>query len=162
MSAKYNVVERRNPSNPEAPARYYPSVVSSGRLNLRGLSNLTAEISTLSTVDTMAAIEALLIVIPRELANGNIVDLGDFGSFRLRIQTEGADTPEEVTSRNITKAMPRFVPGREFKNALSSAKAVPERQEQSAVAQFGQNRRGRRWTGRSNGGQCSQEKLGEP
>jgi len=118
MSAKYNVVERRNPSNPDAPVKYYPSVISSGRVNLRQLSGLIGEISTVSPADTMAVLEALLNVIPRELANGHIVELGDFGAFRLRIQTEGAATPEEVTSRNITKTLPRFVPGKEFKNAL--------------------------------------------
>jgi len=118
MTAKYNVVERRNPSNPDAPAKYYPSVVSTGRVNLRHLSKQIAEISTVSPADTMAVLEALLTTIPHELSNGNIVDLGDFGSFRLRIKTKGADTPEAVTSRNITKTMPRFVAGKEFQTSL--------------------------------------------
>jgi nucleoid DNA-binding protein len=31
-------------------------------------------------------------LIPEELLEGKIVDLGDFGSFRLSIKAEGSDT----------------------------------------------------------------------
>jgi hypothetical protein len=47
MSVKFNIVERGNPSNPQAPKKFYPSIQSSGRMTLR------------------------------ELAKGNIVELGD-------------------------------------------------------------------------------------
>ena len=59
-----------------------------------------------------------LAVITDELSRGNIVNLGEFGSFWLRIETEGADTAEEVTSKNITNVLPRFTPGKAFKEAL--------------------------------------------
>ena len=86
MPTKYNVISRRNPLDPQAPHKFYPSVVSGGRITLRQLARQISEISTVSTVDTMAVLEALLTIIPREIADGNIVELGEFGSFRLRIQ----------------------------------------------------------------------------
>jgi hypothetical protein len=64
-----------------------------------------AEISTLSPADVAAAIEASLVIVPDELADGNITSLGDFGTFRLRPHGEGAATAEEVTARNITKTL---------------------------------------------------------
>ena len=39
-------------------------------------------ISTVSSVDTAAVLEAFLTVVPEKLAEGNIVEWGDFGSFR--------------------------------------------------------------------------------
>ena len=33
MSVKFNVVERGNPSNREAPKKFYPSIQSSGRVS---------------------------------------------------------------------------------------------------------------------------------
>lgn len=120
MSATYSVVSKVNPRDLAAPYKYYPSYKSSGRITLRQLSKKISQISTVSTADTMAVIESLLELIPQELTDGNIVELGAFGSFRLAIKTEGADTPEEVSVRNIKQVQPRFAPGKEFKQAVAN------------------------------------------
>lgn len=120
MTIKYNVVERANPSQREAPAKYYPSIVSTGRTSLRQLATRISRMSTMSTADVMGMIEAFLTVVPEELANGNIVELGDFGNFWLRSTSEGADTAEEVSAEQITTLLPRFNPGKEFKKVLAT------------------------------------------
>lgn len=120
MAVKYNVREHINPSNPLAPKKYYPSIKASGRCDQRRLAELIAAISTISSADTMATLEALLIVIPSELAKGNVVDLGDFGSFWLKVNADGAETAEEVRASQIHRLMPHFKPGKEFKKALRS------------------------------------------
>ena len=74
--------------------------------------------STLSTTDMMAAIETFLTIIPKELAKGNIVELGEFGNFWLRTEAEGADTEDGVRPSQITSVLPRFNPGKEFKRVL--------------------------------------------
>lgn len=120
MSVKYNVVERGNPSNREAPKKFYASVVSSGRKTLRQMAGRISQISTVSSTDTMAVLEALLNVIPEELAAGNVVELGDFGNFWLKANSEGSETAEEVRKGNITNLMPRFNAGKEFKKVLAT------------------------------------------
>ena len=124
MSTKFNVVTRPNPQDPEAPRKYYASVKSSGRVTLRELSQQIAQFSTVSTVDTMAVLEALLILIPREISRGNVVELGDFGSFWMRIQSDGSDTLEEVKANNIKRVLPRFTPGKVFRRALNNTEFV--------------------------------------
>lgn len=120
MSVKYNVVERANPSNREAPKKFYPSIESSGRVITREVAEMAAQRSTLSTMDMMAAIESFLEIIPEQLAKGNIVELGDFGSFWLKSNSEGADTAEEVRATQINTLLPRFMPGKEFKKVLDA------------------------------------------
>lgn len=120
MTVKFNVVERGNPSNREAPKKFYASVVSTGRKTLRQMSGRISEISTVSPADTMAVIEAFLMVIPQELAAGNVVELGDFGNFWLKANSEGSETASEVRASNITNIMPRFNPGKEFKKVLET------------------------------------------
>lgn len=105
---------------PTLSKNYYPQVKSSGKVMLRQFAQQIADISTVSAVDTIAVLEALLTVIPRELAEGRIVRLGDFGSFSLRIRGQGADTPEGVTAHNITKTLTSFRPGKLFKGALDN------------------------------------------
>lgn len=120
MTVKYTVVARGKPGDPESPKKYYPMVKSTGKTTLRDLAERVAEISTVSSVDVVAVLEAFLTIVPRELADGNIVNLGDFGTFRLRVRSEGADSAEEVTARNITQALTRFRPGKRFKEALDN------------------------------------------
>lgn len=120
MTVKYKVIPRKNPADQEAAPKYYPSVNATGRTRLRQLSQRIATISTVSSVDTMAVLEGLLTVLPEELANGNIVELGDFGSFWLRIKTTGEDEETAVNGTNITGVLPRFTPGKELKKLLNN------------------------------------------
>ena len=76
------------------------------------------EVSTVSSADTMASLEALLIVMPRLLADGNIIELGDMGSFWLRTKAEGAESAEDVSADNIIRVFPHFRPGKAFKYKL--------------------------------------------
>jgi hypothetical protein len=61
-------------------------------------------------VDTLALLEAFRLFIPEELAKGNIVELGEFGPFRLTVLASGEDHPEDVSKRNIKKVKVRFKP----------------------------------------------------
>lgn len=124
MSVKFNIVERGNPSNREAPKKFYPSILSSGRVTTRELAEMAAQRSTMSSIDMMAAIESFLAIIPEQLAKGNIVELGEFGNFWLKTTSEGAETAEEVRANQITSILPRFIPGKQFKHTLDGIEFV--------------------------------------
>ena len=123
MSVKFNVVERGNPSNREAPKKFYPSIQSSGRVTTREVAEMAAQRSTLSKMDMMAAIESFLEIIPEQLAKGNIVELGEFGSFWLRVEADGAESVA-VNATQITAVKPRFNPGKLFKKMLDAIEFV--------------------------------------
>jgi predicted histone-like DNA-binding protein len=118
MSVRYKVITRVNPQNPGAPKKYYPQVQSAGKVGIREMANDAAKMSTLSPIDIAAAVEAFLEIVPGKLADGKTVEMGDFGTFRLRVHTEGSDTAEEVTSRNITKTTMTFRPGKQAQQFL--------------------------------------------
>ena len=120
MSVKYNIVERANPSDRQAPKKYYPSIQSSGRISTREMAEMAADRSTLTTADMMAAIESFLAIVPQQLAKCNIVELGEFGSFWLRTTSEGADLAGNVNATQITSLLPRFNPGKKFRSVLKS------------------------------------------
>ncbi|MCB9418682.1 MAG: hypothetical protein H6667_02680 [Ardenticatenaceae bacterium] len=88
MPAKYKVIEKVNPREVEGPRKFYPSLQSDGRSNQRKLALEAAGRSTLSDADMDAAMTNLLALIPKHLAEGRVVDLGEFGTFRLTISTE--------------------------------------------------------------------------
>ena len=121
MTLKFKPVARKNPGDQTAPEKYYAQVVSKGKINLRPLANRISQISTVSTVDTLAVLEGFVQVIPEELADGNIVKLGDFGSFSVTLSSEGADTADHLTASNIKKNSIRFRPGKLLQNVINVA-----------------------------------------
>lgn len=127
MTVKFNIVERGNPADRTAPKKYYPSIQSSGRVTTRELAEMAAERSTLSTMDMMAAIEGFLAIIPQQLAKGNIVELGDFGTYWLKTSSEGAELPDDVSASHIVNVLPRFNPGKKFKDVLKTIEYVKGR-----------------------------------
>jgi nucleoid DNA-binding protein len=65
----------------------------------------------------MGMLEAMLVIIPDQLAKGNIVE---FGSFWLKVNADGAETEEAVRPTQIRRLMPHFKPGKEFKKSLKA------------------------------------------
>ncbi|MBL8078894.1 MAG: HU family DNA-binding protein [Anaerolineales bacterium] len=120
MSVQFNVVERGKPGSPETPKKFYPSIVASGKISQRDVAKRAAEMSTVSIGDTAAVVENFLTIIAQELAKGNIVQLGEFGSFWLRTETEGAETAEEVRASQIKNILVKFTPGKEFQQVLDA------------------------------------------
>ena len=68
--------------------------------------------------DKAAVIENFRSIVTNEIARGNNVQLGDFGSFWLRTESEGEALEGDVHKDNITNVLPRFSPGKRFQQAL--------------------------------------------
>ena len=122
MPINYVLVERGDPRDSSVPKKFYAQSRSRGEMTLRELSKRIADISTVSSIDTMAVLEALLQVIPEELTEGNIVRLGDFGSFFTSTQSSGAETEENFDDSLIKKTAIRFRPGIQVNNVLKNVK----------------------------------------
>ena len=120
MTVKYNIVARHNPRDRAAPPKYYPSVVSSGEVTIQQLAEKIADISTVSSIDVVAVLEAFVQLVPRELTEGNIVRLGALGSFWIRVKSDGSATSEEVSASNVNKILPKFTPSKRFKKILNN------------------------------------------
>ncbi len=120
MPVNYSVIQRIKPGDAAAPRKFYALAKSNGEVSLRELSNLVAEISTVSTIDTLAVLEGLIKVMPKELLDGNIIRLGEFGDFRLNLSSEGVDTEDAFSKNNIKGVKINFRPGKLIKTALKT------------------------------------------
>jgi len=121
MAVNYKPVPKRNPSKQEEAPKFYAQVVSAGDMTVRQLVKQISSISTVSAADTMAVIEAFLEVVPMALADGKIVRLGDFGSFSLAVNSDGAVDALALSKNQIKKVTVRFRPGKEFTNVTNAA-----------------------------------------
>ena len=120
MSVKFSVTPRKDPRDQNSQPKYYATVRSNGRVDTHGIARDINKMSTVSSVDTTAVLEAFMNVVPDQLADGKIVELGDFGTFRVSVSSEGAEQPEAVTTRSITDVRILFQPGKRFKKMINS------------------------------------------
>jgi nucleoid DNA-binding protein len=102
MSIFYNRLERGNPGDPSASKKWYPVLKSTGMVKEHEVAKLLADETTL-------------------LLNGNTVQLGGLGSFRVTAATEGSDTEAEVTAAKIKKLNLRFTESEDLKDLLKKA-----------------------------------------
>lgn len=119
---KYHLIERVNPQDILGIRKHYAVVHNQGEINLRQLATRISRESTISMMDTMAVLEGLLQVIPDTLIDGRIVKLGELGTFRLSISSDGVDDPDEFNSSMIKALNLRFRPGLLFREQLNKAK----------------------------------------
>jgi len=121
MAIPFKLQPKVNPADRSQPPKFYAQAVNKGSTDLRKLSNKISQISTVSTVDTMACLEGFIQVVPGELSEGKSVKLGEFGSFHVTLKSEGSENEEGFTTGNIKKFSIRFRPGKILKNFLSNA-----------------------------------------
>ena len=116
MALKFTKVQRELRMGAEAgTVKTYAMAKSSGMCDLEKLCKMISARSTLSSADVKATLDSLNWAMDMELQAGNIVQLGEFGNFRLSVRSEGADTPEEFTAAQIKAAHIVFSPGKSLR-----------------------------------------------
>lgn len=123
MSVTYVLTQKGNPSDPEAPKKFYAQAKSREEFTFRKLSKEIAEASTtVSDTDVLAVLNDLTKILKRHLENGEIVRFGDFGSFQIAITSNGAETEAKFNSSLIKGGKVTFRPGIDLKNMLATLK----------------------------------------
>lgn len=60
-----------------------------------------------------------------QLLNGNKIQLGELGTFGISINSEGAESIDKFTSKNIKEVRIIFTPGADFENLIDRAEFNP-------------------------------------
>ncbi|GIM51574.1 hypothetical protein CAPN004_06040 [Capnocytophaga cynodegmi] len=121
MPIKYKVIQRVQPGvSGGGDKKYYATNTISGEKTLVDLTKEIEKISTVSGADIRAVLYALVDVMQSSLADGNAVRLGELGSLRVSISSEGKATEKEVTAASIRGAKVLFTPGKDLKKMLDT------------------------------------------
>ena len=116
----YSVAPRINPRDKEAAPKYYGRVQANGDVNVREMSERIQQSCTVHKADVQAVLLALEDVIIDALKGGEIVRLGDLGTFQIGVSGKGALTEEDYTPSLIQKARINFRPGVALSGILTS------------------------------------------
>lgn len=127
MAVKFKVVEKGQPGVAGGGVKkYYASANLSGEKTLAGLTRDIEKISTVSGADIRAVLYALVDVITGSMADGQVVRLGELGSLRVSISSEGKENPSDVNANSIKSARVIFAPGKDIKEMLKTLKYTKE------------------------------------
>lgn len=120
MPVYYTVVKQQGPPGSEYENRdlYYARASSVREIDTDRLAEQIQMMSTVSPGDVKAVLYGLRDVIPRGLANGNIVRLEGIGAFRIGVSSKAAESPDEVLPRNFHPPRIHYTPGPRFKTML--------------------------------------------
>ena len=122
MAVQYVVRPKINPLKPTEPKKWYAIAKSTGEITLRKLGQEITVRCTVNFADTLAVLEALTQVLTERLDEGKIVRFGDFGTFRITIGSDSAETAEKFHSSMITSKKVAFRPGVDIKELLNNLK----------------------------------------
>ena len=116
----YSVVPRINPREKNDPPKYYAQAQASGDVNIREMSERIQQSCTVHKADVHAVLVALEDTMIDALKGGEIVRLGDLGTFQIGVSGKGALTEEDYTPALIQKARINFRPGIALSGILTS------------------------------------------
>ena len=118
-SVTYSVSPRINPRDKEAAPKFYAQAQARGDVNIREMAARIQSTCTVTKADVYAVLVALEDVIVEALQNGEIVRLGELGTFQLSLSGKGAETEEDYNVSLIKKAKINFRPGLTLSDMLS-------------------------------------------
>lgn len=119
-TVKFSIVAKKNPADKGASAKFYACAQSAGEQSLEDMSKVIEKNCTLTSTDVMAVLHAMDEVMRDQLANGQIVRIGDLGYARLALRSNGAETAESFNSSYIKEARVIFTPSINTRKALKT------------------------------------------
>jgi predicted histone-like DNA-binding protein len=124
MALKFRTVEKMILMGNEAgKVKTIAIAKTNGYCDTEKLCELISARSSISSADVKAVFDSLNWVMYMELRSGNIVQLGEFGSFRLSIRSRSTDTEDELRApSHIKKAHILFTPGASLRQTKNNVK----------------------------------------
>ena len=115
---KYKVIEKVQPGNPKADKKQYASPVNAGNLTLKDLAKSIAANSSLSRGDIENVLTNFVEELPVFLKIGMSVKLGNLGTMRLNLKSEGVEKGKKFDASKINGVKIIFTPSTELKKSL--------------------------------------------
>ena len=118
MSVPYHLVLRANPKDKLAVKKYYAVVKTAGFVTFDSLCTTISDRGTCIKGDIQAALDGLIFTMKQNLAEGRIVQLGEFGNFRMSVGSEGTEAAADFSAAMIERKKIVFTPGKQLMDMM--------------------------------------------
>jgi len=118
MAIRYRITKRSN-SIQNKKEQYIMQAVHTGKIDLDAISSAISTECTLHEVDVKAVLTALGLKLDYYLQQGNVVDLGDVGKFKMGFKCTAEEDPTKLSPKNnIQKFHINYQPSLKLKRKL--------------------------------------------
>lgn len=126
MAVRFKKVKRKVLGGDDAGTyKYYGMARSTGVTGLKEICNLICARASFSPADVRSMLESLDWVMDHELRGGRTVKLGELGTFRMSLRSEGAITEKEFTAHKIKRGRIIFTPGATLREVCAEVTFEP-------------------------------------
>ena len=134
---KIKLQKKKNPQK-RTEEKYYANPVNLGKKTLRDIARDIAGRSSLTRGDIENVLSNFMDCLPHYLRDGFSVQLGEFGTMRLTLSSEGAATEKAFKTETIKpRVTVTFTPGVELKAALRENSYETVNEEKSGSKEEG-------------------------
>ncbi|GHT14633.1 DNA-binding protein [Bacteroidia bacterium] len=116
---KYRVIEKTNPQQPQAAKKQYASPVNAGNFTLKDFAKEISGRSSLTRGDIENVLSNFMEELPTFLKLGLSVKLGEFGTLRLSLSSDGVDIGQKFDASHIKGVKVIFTPSTDLKENLN-------------------------------------------
>lgn len=122
MSLKYRVVLKKDMSKGAAKGAqlYYGQIRSIEKITFKQLCELVSGYCTAKRGEVELVIDGLLYVLKFLLSNGNVIQMGAFGNFRMVAGSKGSATLKSFDPMLFKKPHIVFSPGEMLRNLIEN------------------------------------------
>ena len=131
MAQNYKLVKKKNlgKDSETIPQKMFAIPSYNGYTDMETLCKMIGARSTVSSADVKAVLDNLNFVLDMELQAGHIVQLGEFGNFRLSVSSSGAENKEAFSASMLKKARVLFTPGKSLRNTVGTLSLAAKQDE---------------------------------
>ena len=117
-------IQRINPQDPKAKKKWYPVQYTPETVGEIELGEIIANETTLNPMEAAMVLRQLGKILPALLMDGKSVQLGGIGKFNVRLRTEGAESRDKLTARNVKDVKMNFTPDAKTRAAMQRVEFV--------------------------------------
>ena len=110
------VLRPSKPGEKDSEKKFYAVSKTNGTSSMKTLCKLISACSSVLLVDVLAVLVIFFFVLDMVFQEGRIVRLGDFGSFRISVSSDGVTDKKDFNSSMLRPPRIIFTPGGELKD----------------------------------------------
>lgn len=127
MSIKYRKLVRKVNYGGETKEKYNAKILHNNVITKEDFAEIISQSGEMTTPNVIHAIEVFNEHFAKLLAEGHIIDLGNFGRFKPSFESKTCDKLEDVNSKTIKNITCIYKPGKTIRNALKKARLEEDR-----------------------------------